>query len=100
MPRATAAHQPKAKRIMVHLKGKSVRVACVVAALALLGSQAGAAPMRCSGEQKICQTECSKTAKGAAVSVCFTTCGQRQAMCVKTGCWDNSGQKYCGLLRE
>jgi hypothetical protein len=34
------------------------------------------------------------------VSVCFTNCGQRQAMCVKTGCWDNGNQKYCGLLRE
>jgi hypothetical protein len=32
--------------------------------------------------------------------VCFTNCGQRQAMCVKTGCWDNGSQKYCGLLRE
>ncbi len=85
--------------MMIRLK-PSVRVACALAALAVLGSQAGAAPMRCSGEQKICLTACNKTAKGAAVSVCFTNCGQRQAMCVKTGCWDNGNQKYCGLLRE
>ena len=85
---------------MVCLNEKSVRVAAALAVFAMLGSQAGAAPMRCSGEQKICQAECSKTAKSLPVSVCVTSCGQRQAMCVKTGCWDNGGQKYCGLLRE
>lgn len=84
---------------MIRLNGSSIRVAGALAALVLLGPQAGAAPMRCSGEQKICVTECSKAAKGV-VAVCITNCGQRQAICVKTGCWDNGAQKFCGLLRQ
>lgn len=61
---------------------------------------AAAAAMRCSGEQTACIAACKKSAPAAALSMCITNCGQRQAICVKSGCWDSGTQKYCGLLRQ
>lgn len=58
-----------------------------------------AEPMKCSGEEKACVTACRKTAR-MTVSVCLTGCGARLAACVKTGCWDNGTQRYCGLSRS
>jgi hypothetical protein len=59
-----------------------------------------AAPMRCSGEQKICITNCNKSTDRSSISICVTNCGARQSVCMKTGCWDSGFQKYCGLLKQ
>jgi hypothetical protein len=68
-------------------------------ALALAGAQAAKAePMKCSGEEKTCATACKKAAR-IEVSVCVTACGARLSACMKTGCWDNGTQRYCGLAR-
>ena len=58
-----------------------------------------AEPMKCSGEEKACVTACRKTAR-MPVAVCLTGCGARLSACVKTGCWDNGAQRYCGLSRS
>jgi hypothetical protein len=69
-------------------------------ALALLGAPAAKAdPMKCSGEEKTCLTHCKKAARVAG-SVCATGCGSRLSACMKTGCWDNGSQRYCGLNRQ
>lgn len=68
--------------------------------LALLAAPAvQAEPMKCSGEEKACVTACRKTAR-MTVSVCLTGCGARLSACVKTGCWDNGTQRYCGLSKS
>lgn len=73
--------------------------AAALFALALLGAQAAIAdPMKCSGEEKTCLTACKKAAR-VTVSVCLTGCGARLSACVKTGCWDNGAQRYCGLAK-
>jgi hypothetical protein len=59
-----------------------------------------ATPMRCSGEQKTCIANCAKSPPGSSISLCLTNCGARQSMCMKTGCWDNGTQRYCGLLKQ
>jgi hypothetical protein len=59
-----------------------------------------AAPMRCSGEESICIINCKKNPDKSTMSICVTNCGVRNAMCKKTGCWDNGAQKYCGLLKQ
>lgn len=66
----------------------------------LWGAAAWAAPIRCSNEQATCIAACKASAPAATLSVCITNCGQRQAMCVKTGCWDSGASRYCGLLRQ
>lgn len=67
--------------------------------LALFGAPAAMAePMKCSGEEKACLTACKKTAR-MTVSVCVTGCGARLSKCMKTGCWDNGTQRYCGLAK-
>ena len=76
-------------------------VAAILFGLALLCSMAAvAAPMRCSGEQKICITACSKSFDKSSISTCITNCGARQSLCMKIGCWDTGFQKYCGLLKQ
>jgi hypothetical protein len=76
-------------------------VGVAVAGLWLLWSQAAfAAPMRCSGEQNICITNCKKNPDRSYLSVCVTNCGARQSNCIRTGCWDSGVQKYCGLLKQ
>ena len=59
-----------------------------------------AAPMRCSGEQKICVASCNKSTDRSLIPTCVTNCGLRQSLCMKTGCWDSGLQKYCGLLKQ
>jgi len=69
-------------------------------ALVLLGAQgAQAEPMRCSGEQKTCNTNCVKFA-GANLATCQASCHVSQANCMRTGCWDNAGNRYCGLMKQ
>ncbi|AXK79939.1 hypothetical protein DW352_05045 [Pseudolabrys taiwanensis] len=77
----------------------------VLAAVTLLGALLGAttihaAAMRCSGEEQTCIAVCNKVAIKANLSACITTCGQRSAVCKRTGCWDNGTQQYCGLQRN
>ncbi|MCK9919235.1 hypothetical protein MXD81_59910 [Microbacteriaceae bacterium K1510] len=80
----------------------SVRIAlAAVAALTLLSTAtAQAAAMRCSNEQNTCIAVCNKAVSKAQLSSCITTCGQRNAFCLKTGCWDDGAQRYCGLQRQ
>jgi hypothetical protein len=77
-------------------------VSAVIAAawLTACAVTAEAAAMRCSGEEKVCVAACGKTANGAALSMCITNCGQRQAYCMKTGCWDSATNRFCGLQRQ
>lgn len=86
---------------MASVTSKILFAVAAVAGLCLVYSQtAFAGPMRCSGEQKACISNCNNTPNRASISVCITNCGARQAMCIKTGCWDNGTQKYCGLARQ
>jgi hypothetical protein len=72
--------------------------AAALVGLALFCSQpAGAQPMKCSGEKQACIAACNQLPKGASISVCLTNCSARQAICVRTGCWDNGMHVYCGL---
>lgn len=73
----------------------------VLALFALLETRpAQAAAMRCSNEEKTCIAVCNKGATKTALPMCITNCGQRKAICMKSGCWDSGLQKYCGLLRQ
>ena len=71
----------------------------LLAALVLSGAPtAMAEPMKCSGEEKTCITACRKTAR-MPVNVCLTGCGARLSACLKTGCWNDGTQRYCGLAK-
>ena len=74
----------------------------VVSAVCALLSTAPAfsAPMRCSGEEKICIAACKKSLNRTSISTCLTGCGLRQSACMKSGCWDSGPQRYCGLLKQ
>jgi hypothetical protein len=79
------------------------RASAALFALILLSAQmaiesAIADPMKCSGEEKACITACTKTAR-VTISVCVTGCGARLSACMKTGCWDNGTQRYCGVAK-
>ncbi len=81
---------------MIH----KVAFTIAVSGLCVVGPHlAAAAPMRCSGEQKQCLANC-KVLNRTAVAACITDCGARQVMCVRTGCWDNGTNRYCGLTRQ
>ena len=76
-------------------------IAAFLLGISLLSIEtAVAAPMRCSGEQKTCIAACNKSPDRGSISTCVTNCGLRQSLCMKTGCWDNGFQKYCGLLKQ
>jgi hypothetical protein len=73
----------------------------ISAAFALLPSApAVSAPMRCSGEEKVCIAACKKSLDRSSLSTCLTNCGLRQSACIKSGCWDSGPQRYCGLLKQ
>jgi hypothetical protein len=76
----------------------SLEVAAIVGLCLLCAQTVRAEPMKCSGEQKTCLANCNKIPNRA--SVCATGCGARQSYCIRTGCWDNGVQRYCGLLRQ
>ena len=76
-------------------------LAVIAAACALLSTApAFSAPMRCSGEEKICIAACKKSLNRSSISTCLTNCGLRQSACMKSGCWNSGPQKYCGLLKQ
>jgi hypothetical protein len=78
------------------------RIAALVAIwVALLAcAPAFSAPMRCSGEEKVCIAACKKSLDRSSLSTCLTSCGLRQSACLKSGCWDSGPQRYCGLLKQ
>ena len=78
------------------------RIAALVAISVTLLSSAPAfsAPMRCSGEEKVCIAACKKSLDRSSLSTCLTNCGLRQWACMKSGCWDSGPQRYCGLLKQ
>jgi hypothetical protein len=78
------------------------RIAALVAiSVALLASApAVSAPMRCSGEEKVCIAACKKSLDRSSLSTCLTNCGLRQSACMRSGCWDSGPQRYCGLLKQ
>jgi hypothetical protein len=68
--------------------------------LFLLGAQATLAdPMKCSGEEKTCVTNCSKFAR-TTVSQCLEACRMSRIICLRTGCWDTGTNRYCGLMKQ
>lgn len=75
------------------------RTLIVIAALALASRAGFADPMKCSNENKACIMNCQKKAT-TRPSACLTDCGVRQSFCIKTGCWDNGVQRYCGLSKQ
>jgi hypothetical protein len=80
---------------------RKVTHAIAAAGLLLLCCAAAVAePMLCSGEQQACISNCAKLTDFTRQKTCITTCGQRQATCRNTGCWNNGTTTYCGLGRR
>lgn len=75
------------------------RLACIALSALLLTGTVKAEPMKCSGEEKTCQTACAKVPAGRT-SACLTECGVRKSACMRTGCWDNGQLRYCGLAKQ
>lgn len=80
-------------------KLRSVLAATSLIATLLVVQAGHAAPMKCSGEEATCRDTCAKAAK-TTLSNCLTTCGVRRSACMRTGCWDNGQQRYCGLAKQ
>jgi hypothetical protein len=79
------------------------RIYAITAIIAVyfLGAQTALAqPMRCSGEQQVCISNCNKNPNRAFTSNCIANCRARQSVCKQTGCWDSGTNKYCGLTRQ
>lgn len=75
--------------------------AMAVAGLYLFGAQtAPAEPMKCSGEQKTCAAKCAAIPNRVAAANCTLACQTSQKACMRTGCWDNGGHRYCGLMKQ
>ncbi len=71
------------------------------AALILLCSgTAWADAMRCSGQHQTCSAACARLGDANANRVCLTTCTRQRANCLRTGCWEENGRTYCGLLKQ
>ena len=82
------------------LLSRTGAIVAISVVFAFLAAPAMSAPMRCSGEEKVCIANCKKSLDRASISVCLTNCGVRQSACLKTGCWDSGPQRYCGLLKQ
>jgi hypothetical protein len=79
---------------------KIINATAAIVAIYLLGAQAApAAPMLCSGEQKICIAACQRSPQ-ALIADCIANCRARFNYCRQTGCWDNGQNRYCGLGRQ
>jgi hypothetical protein len=84
---------------MIATSSQLFRAALTAFALVFLGAGGAVAdPMKCSGEEKVCSTDCRKVAR-VPLTVCLTACGARLSICLKTGCWDDGRQRYCGLSK-
>ena len=82
------------------LRGIAALAVISAACAPLSAAPAFSAPMRCSGEEKICIAACKKSLNRSSISTCLTNCGLRQSACMKSGCWNSGPQKYCGLLKQ
>jgi hypothetical protein len=79
---------------------KTTIISAIAAGFFLLAAQPLLAdPMRCSGEQKTCNANCTKIAR-TAVANCLELCHATQQGCMRTGCWSNGTSKYCGLMKQ
>ena len=79
----------------------TMRLAFVVAAVLLAAAPAAAEPMKCSNQEQACIAACrSVRLSPQALGTCIGNCNRRQLACRQTGCWDNGGSNYCGLLRQ
>ncbi len=66
-----------------------------------LGAQGALAePMKCSGEQKTCVSNCIKGGNPVQAKQCIEYCRTSQANCMHSGCWANGSLRYCGLLKQ
>ncbi|MBS0534632.1 MAG: hypothetical protein JSR72_11295 [Proteobacteria bacterium] len=74
-------------------------LAASLVATLFLAQSGHTAPMKCSGEETTCRDNCAKAAK-TMLSTCLTACGVRRSACMRTGCWDNGQQRYCGLAKQ
>jgi hypothetical protein len=74
-------------------------VAAAAAIVFLFCAESIAEPLRCAGEHQACVASCTKLGDPSK-RICVTNCAQRQAACVRTGCWDDGTRNYCGLLRR
>ena len=75
-------------------------IAAAVAAFMLVGvSMAQAEPMKCTGEQKTCQTACARL-PATQIQPCLEGCRASQAYCIRSGCWQNGNNRYCGLTKQ
>jgi GSG1-like protein len=80
---------------------RTAALGVISATIALLSAASAlSAPMRCSGEEKVCIAACKKSLDRSSLPICLTNCGQRQSACMKSGCWDSGPQRYCGLLKQ
>ncbi len=79
---------------------RNLTLAVLAAGALLFGTEAIAEPMKCTGEQQACLTNCTRLTDPKLVRLCINACGARQATCRQTGCWDNGSSQYCGLLRQ
>jgi len=76
-------------------------IATAAFGLCLLSAQAALAdPMKCSGEQKTCVTNCTKAGNAIQAKNCAENCRVSQANCMRSGCWSLGAQRYCGLLKQ
>jgi hypothetical protein len=74
--------------------------AAVAFAVVLISAQTALAePMKCSGEQKTCQSACARMPAGQ-VQPCLEGCRASQAYCIRSGCWQNGASRYCGLTKQ
>jgi hypothetical protein len=75
-------------------------VAAVIAVIFVFAAHAAQAePMKCSGEQKTCQSACARMPAGQ-VQPCLEGCRASQAYCIRSGCWQNGASRYCGLMKQ
>ena len=83
------------------MSGRIINAMAIIAALSLLSARTAlAAPMQCSGEEKTCLAVCVKYTNRAQVDACVAGCRASLVYCQHTGCWDNGGSRYCGLMRK
>jgi hypothetical protein len=76
-------------------------IAAAAFGLCLLGAQAALAePMKCSGEQKTCVSNCIKGGNPIQAKACAENCRVSQANCMHSGCWAFGSLRYCGLLKQ
>ncbi len=76
-----------------------IKYAITVGFLLWSAEAALADPMKCTGEEKTCTTNCTKFAR-TTISNCLELCRASRQICLRTGCWDTGTSRYCGLLKQ